>query len=459
MRFVNRQSELAHLEKESKDKGAKFVVIYGRRRVGKTRLIEEFLKDKKGIYYLAAQEKDRLQIQEFKNVIYDQIKDEFLLNATFEDWKQLFLYLEKVLPKKERIILAIDEATFLIKENPSFTSYLQKFWDPFLSKTNIFLILSGSLVGLMLNSVLSYDSPLYGRRTSQINLGELSFNEAINFMPNKELKEQIKFFSVTGGIPKYLELIKARETFDEFLSNNFFNKEGFFYKEGLFLLSQEFKEPSTYLNILKGISCGNTKLNEIANFTGLETKKISAYLDILMSLNLVTKDVPITEDEKRFRGAIYLINDNFLTFWHRFVHPNRSPIELRRTEGLVGKLKNEINAYIGSKFEEICKEFLVKSNISIFDKIGRWWYKDNEIDIVALNKKEKGILFGECKWQDNVDSDKILNELKEKSGLVDWNNKEREDYFAIFAKSFKKRIKQKNLFLFDLKDIGRLIKR
>lgn len=291
MRFVNRKKELEHLEKEYSNNKANFIVIYGRRRIGKTRLIEEFIKNKKTIYYLASQEADFQQIQEFKNLIYDQLKDDFLKENRFESWPLLFSYLEKIWPKNEKIILAIDEITYIIKQNPSFTSYLQKFWDNFLSKTNTTLILSGSLVGLLIESILSHNSPLYGRRTSQIHLKEFTFKDSLEFMKNKDIEDQIKFYSVTGGVAKYLLLINQNENFKDFLQNKVLNKEGFFSKEGIFFLTQEFKEPSTYLNILKAISFGNSKLNEISNYTGLDGKKISSYLDILINLGIIKKEI------------------------------------------------------------------------------------------------------------------------------------------------------------------------
>lgn len=462
MKFVNRKHEFAHLEKEYHAAGAKLIVIYGRRRVGKTRLIEEFIKKKKAIYYMAAQEKDALQIKEFKEIIAKELNDSFLADAYFESWKQLFAYLEKVWPAKQRIVLVIDEVTYIIKENSSFTSYLQKFWDAFLSKTDTKLILSGSLVGLMVKEVLSYNSPLYGRRTSEIHLESFCFSDSCGFMKHLCIEDQIKFYSVTGGVPKYLLFITKGEHFNEFLINNLFNKEGFFYREGLFLLSQEFKDPSTYINILKAMANGNTKLNEIANFTGLESKKISSYIDILILLNLVKKEIPITEDEKRFRGAFYSIDDNFLSFWHKFIYPNRSDIEIRKEAELMLSIGKEINSYIGIKFEQVCKEVLsMQDQFSEFI-IGKWWgfrrqgnvREAVEIDIAGINNKTKEIIFGECKWKDNVDAEKILSQLKEKAKHVEWNNSKRKEKYAIFAKSFKKKIKQKDFFLFDLKDIA-----
>ncbi len=455
MEFKNRKSELARLERDYKNPGASFAVIYGRRRVGKTRLIEEFIKNKEAIYYLAADEKEPLQIDEFKQIIANFLKDEFMLNTRFDSWKSLFSYLKNVWPK-QKIVFAIDEATYIIKNNPSFPSYLQQFWDQFLSKTNTMLILSGSLVGLMLSEVLEYTSPLYGRRTSDILLREFDFKLASELMASFSIEEQIKLYSLVGGVAKYLEIINKRK-FDRLLADEFFDKNGFFYREALFILSQEFKDISTYINILKAIAFGNTKLNDLANFSGIESKKVTAYLDILINLGLIKREVPVTEDEKRFRGAIYELNDNFLTFWHRFVHPHRSEIELGGGSQVRADLKNSINSYVGRAFEDICRQSLIG-----FDKIGKWWghYRDAggrkelEIDIVGL--KDKEILFGECKWKDNVDAETIVNELKEKAEHVKWFNGERKEAYAVFAKSFSKRAK--GVYCCDLNDLAKALR-
>lgn len=453
MRFVNRKNELEHLEKEYRKKGSSFAVIYGRRRVGKTALIEEFIKDKEGVYYLAAQEEDKLQIKEFKEAISKFIDDDFLSKNEFGDWKQIFSYLSRIWPKDKKIVLAIDETTFIIKENSSFPSYLQKFWDQFLSRTNTFLILSGSLVGLMLKSVLSYDSPLYGRRTSQIYLEEFSFKDSIEFMRGKSVEDQIRFYSITGGVAKYLLFVEEEESFEDFILNNLFSKEGFFYREGVFLLSQEFKDPSTYVNILKAISYGNTKLNDISNFVGIESKKISSYIEILIRLNILRKEIPFNANEKRFRGAIYLFNDNFLTFWHRFIHPNRSMIEMRRGEELMENNMDMVNAFIGLQFEKVCREMMSY----FYPNVGRWWGKGRggkEIEIDVVGKSEKEVAFGECKWKLEVDAKKVLEYLKERSNEV--QVKGQRKYF-IFAKSFKEKLDENGVFLYDLEDIKNFI--
>ena len=325
MEFVGRKTELERLEKEYNKDSASFIVIYGRRRIGKTRLIEEFLKNKKEqMYYLASDETDSLQIKEIKTTIGNFLKDEFMINQEFADWKSFFSYLEKVWPKEKKIILAIDELTFILKNNQSFSSYLQQFWDIFLTKTKTKLILSGSSVGLMLKDVLGGGSPLYGRRTSEIFLEELKLKEVKEFL-EESTENTIKFFSILGGIPKYLELVN--EDFDIFIEE-IFDKRSFFYREGLYLMTEEFKDIATYSNILRAIAEGKTKLNEIAGYCNIESKNISAYLSILENIGFVQEEIPVTKKEKKFRGKHYLIKDSFLEFWFKFINKNRSLIEM-----------------------------------------------------------------------------------------------------------------------------------
>jgi len=458
MRFIDREHELRHLESEYRSGSPKFVVIYGRRRVGKTRLIEEFIKGKEALYYTAAQETEKQQVAEFKNIIASKLSDTFLQSADISTWTQMFAYLKKAWPSDKKIVLAIDEVTYIIKSNPSFPSYLQKLWDEHLSKTKTFLILSGSLIGLMLKEVLSGPSPLYGRRTSQMLLAPLGFSDASKFFKSFSFEERISYYSIIGGIPKYLELVNPGEPVEDFIKEKFLNKDGFFYQEALFLISQEFQEPSTYMDILKAISFGNTKLNEISNYTGMEAKIISRYLDILLAIGLIKKETPVTEDEKKSRKSIYTLKDNFLAFWYRFVQPNTSYIEIRRPSKAREQVSRDLNSFVGKAFEGVCKEAMTLI-MRDATKMGKWWSKKgDEIDIVALDEKNREITFAECKWQDNANPNAILIGLKDKASLVEWNKGKRKESYVIFAKSFQNK-KEENAGLYDLTRIEQLFKR
>ncbi|MDT7864736.1 MAG: ATP-binding protein [Thermoproteota archaeon] len=217
-------------------------------------------------------------------------------------------------------------------------------------------------------------------------------------------------------------------------------------------MKYEFEDTSTYKLILEAIAFGKTKINEIKDYIGVKRTDITPYLKNLIEVKMVKRLVPITEKEKSRYGRYY-ISDNFLKFWFRYIYENLSSIE----EGIfdVNTIKQNYNVYLGEVFEEVCRQFLIRNREKIFPftKIGKWWYKDKEIDIVAFNEQSKEILFCECKWKEEVDAKEILQELKEKAQYVDWNKNERKEYYAIFAKSFKNKAEDKDVFHFELKDI------
>ena len=458
--FINREHELNHLDEESQKNRPAFIVIYGRRRIGKTTLIEEFGKDKHDfIYYLADQQTTTQQIDSFKQQIYEYTHDDFLIKTQFDNWDQFFSYLSKTLPQEKRLVLAIDEIIYLIKSNPAFPSILQKYWDTFFSKTRICLIVCGSLVGMMLRDVLNYDSPLYGRRTSQIHLKPFDFKDASLFLREFSIEDRVLLYSITGGVAKYLLLIEEPNV-REFIRKKIIAKEGFFYHESIFLLSQEFKNPNVYLSILKAVALGHTKLSEISNFVGIEGKKVTRYLDVLQEIGVVVRQVPPTEDPHRFRRGIYRIEDNFLNFWFRFVMPNRSRIEMRDTDNLLNSIMEAMPGYASKTFENITMEFLQEMSTegrlrARFNRWGRWWNKENEIDVVALNQDSRDILFCECKWQNRKIGVDVIKRLMDKTLFVKWFNEARNEHFFVVAKAgFTKKAeefaKENGVVLFDL---------
>jgi len=452
-KFVNREIELETLEKRFKTNKPELFILYGRRRVGKTELIKQFMKDKPHIYFLSDKRHEKEQLKEFSKKIGEFFIDKLLINRGFGDWIDVFEYLKEKL--KNRIIFVIDEFPFLMTANKAIPSIFQKGWDEYLQNTKVFLILCGSSIAMMEKGTLSYKSPLYGRRTGQWKLDPLNFHESQDFFPNYNIEEKIESFSILGGIPAYLKQFDDMKDIFYNIEEKILKRDSFLYNEPEFVLREELKEPKTYFSILKNLSFGKTRLNEIATSLEMERNKVSMYLSILENLDIVGRLIPVTERHPhKSRKGLYFIKDNFFKFWFRFVFPNRGDIEVGKTEDV---LKNEIipnfNQFVSLVFEDICVEIIKRKSLFNFERIGRWWYKDKEIDIVALNEQTKEILFVECKWQDNVNARKILEELKEKSKFVDWNKDKRKEYYAVFAKSFKEKIKEDNLMLFDLKDL------
>jgi len=471
--FVNREKELKILEREYSSKFPSFVIIYGRRRIGKSELILKFIEGKEAIYYVCSTEGDRANIEELKKNFAEFLMDENFASIKFENWYSLFssFVSHKNFSRKRKIILALDEFPYLILSNPNIPSIFQKIWDNILRKENIMLILCGSYISVMERKVINKKSPLYGRRTASFLLDPLDFVELKKFLPNYSTEDLINSWSVVGGVPAYLQKFDANLDFWENVKNNI-AKGSYLYEEAEILLRDEFREPKNYKLILKAISFGYRTLGKICNFTYLDKSMVSKYLDILKEVKIVQERVPVTE-KKRFKGRLYEIVDPYFNFWFRFVYPNKIDLEAHREDIIIENIKQEFRQYVAEMFEILIENLIRKRYLLrdlIFTKIGKQWGKiankpkgENtyEIDLVGLNEKTKEILFGECKWKEKVNPKKILEELVEKAQYVQWHNRERKESFAIFAKSFSKKIDEfegKKVYCFDLKDLERLLK-
>jgi AAA+ ATPase superfamily predicted ATPase len=452
--FINREEELSSLEQRKKSNKAEFMVIYGRRRVGKTELIDHFIKDKDGIRLLGRIESEKNTLDRFSKDLSDFFSDEFLNQNPLQSWDAFFSYIAEK-SKNKRIVLAIDEFPYLIDSNKSIPSILQDHWDRTLKNSDIFLILCGSSIAMMLDKVLGSKSPLYGRRTGQIKVEPMDFFAACKFLKNFKPEELIYAYSILGGTPGYLLEFDDKKTMRENIKDKFLRKDSFLFQDAEFVLKEELKEPKFYFSILRAIALGKTKLSDIMNETGLDKGIVGKYLSVLMDLDIIAREVPVTEKHPhKSRKGIYTLKDNFYKFWFRFVFPNIEEIERKRADYVIDeKIMPDMPQYASYMFEEICREWLWKLDLLRYDKVGRWWDREEEIDIVAFNEKERRILFGECKWQDNVDAEKIIHELKEKAKLVEWYNSGRKEEFILFAKSFKKKFKEGSVHLLELEDL------
>lgn len=452
IRFIDRIEEMKILEKDWNSQKNAFIVVLGRRRIGKTTLINNFVKNKEGIRYTAEDVNKRVQINEFRTIIAAHLKDEFMAKQEIIEWSELFSYLAKNLDKDKKEYIWIDELSYLIKNDPAITSALQKFIDGFIRNSKTFLIASGSLFGLMSEKVLSHASPLYGRRTRDFLLKPIPAAFVREFLAF-DFEDCIKTMLTINGIPEYLNVAAKNKKYEEFILTEFLSPEGYFYREPTYLLSQEFKEIKTYFSIINAIAYGNSKPAEIANFAGIKTREIYPYLELLIQYGFVARETAILGDNKR---GIYHISDNFFDFWFNLVHKNRENIERRAYK----PTENEINQFLGKRFEIFIRENFT-TFFRNFDKSGRWWQKERELDIVAINELKKEILFAECKWQERIDAEKIIAELIESAKQVEWKNTERTESYAIFAKSFRKKINEiggKKVFCIDLKDIEKSLK-
>ncbi|MEA3254527.1 MAG: ATP-binding protein [Candidatus Altiarchaeota archaeon] len=444
IQFKDRVKELKELEDALDSDRFELTVIYGRRRIGKTELILSATKNRERIYYLAVGEKNLERFYEHCLRHFPEV------SRLRMDWITLFEFL-----KNNVDVIIIDEFQNLIKEDGNILHIFQSITDLTLKDSQLKMFLLGSSVSMMTSKVLSHKSPLYGRRTGSMELKAIPFFELDKFFPKYGIKELIEIYGLADGIPLYL--MKIDRKFWPWLHGEILRGRSFLRDEVDFLMRYEFEDVSTYKLILEAIAHGKTKMNEIKDFMKVRRTDISPYLRNLVEVKMIQRTVPVTEKTTSRRGRYYL-SDNFIKFWFRYIYPNMSAIE----EGIydVKQIRADYNNYLGPVFENVARQFLVRERKNIFDfnKIGRWWYKDNEIDIIALSEQTKKALFCECKWKENISAGKIFNELRIKSGEFQWHNDERTECFTIFAKSFKEKIDTPNLMLFDLKDLEEAFK-
>ncbi|MCL5803154.1 MAG: ATP-binding protein [Candidatus Thermoplasmatota archaeon] len=471
-KFIDRKEEIEILERSySKGEGGLFI-IYGRRRVGKTELISRFITGR-GIYFMATNEGDRENIRDFQRIISEFIGDSSLRSGQFQDWYSLFSMIagNSSFQKKcseFKFIIAIDEFPYLIEANRSIPSIFQKVYDSLLRHMNIMLILSGSSISIMENEVLSYKSPLYGRRTGQLRLSPLNFRYIKEFL-NYKMTDLCRTYFVIGGIPEYLLRFESDLTFHENIYRNILSRGAPLYEEGEFLLRTEMREPRNYTLILRSIAHGNHTLGEICSYTGLDKSMVSKYIDVLMSLELIEPEVPFGASDK-FKRRLYWISDPYLSFWFRFVLPNKSEIEGSHMRELNKEFLNNFEVYAGEQFERLMKKLVADGIMGrTFDNVARWWGRNGskrsgedieEIDIVAYSEGRNELLFAECKWTSKPVSVTIVNRLKLKSKQLLEQYPESKVTYAVFSKSrFTGDIKEvkKEAVLMDLDDMEKIL--
>ena len=440
-KFVDREKELEFLNSEYAKKESSLVIIYGRRRIGKTSLIKEFEKNKDTIYFLATEESEQQNIQVFKNIVAENLKNNLLLDTNVQKWETIFKEIAKTKLERKKLIV-IDEFQYLGKANSAFPSIFQKIWDEILKEKNVMVILCGSLIHMMEAQALNYNSPLYGRRTGQIKLKQIPFKNYKEFFnSNLTEKELIEKYAVTGGVPKYIESFTARKSIYDEIQENILNKQSYLYEEPLFLLQNEVLEVGNYFSIIKSIAAGNRKLGNIASNLSVSPTSLSKYLQTLINLDILEREVPVTEknSEKSKKGQ-YKIKDNFIAFWFQFIYPNKAFLEMGQEQVVLNKIKkNFIDNNVSFVYEDVCREKMWELNAEgklgmSFDKLGRWWNQDQEIDIVGVDTTGEDIIFGECKYYTNKQMDaKVFYELQSKAKLVDWKKEKRKETYILFS--------------------------
>lgn len=460
-KFIDRKSEMETLQNEYKRDGSALVILYGRRRVGKTTLITEFIKNKKALFFLASEESEVQNRNSFKEKAADFINSDLLKNADVKSWDIIFKAIADTSFDSKPIIV-IDEFQYIGKANPAFPSIFQRIWEELLKNKPIMVILCGSLISMMESQTLAYNSPLYGRRTAQIRLKQIPFYYYQEFFPGKTRKELIEMYAVTGGVPKYIELFSSSKDIYQSIQTCVLNRSGYLYDEPHFLLQQEVTEVGSYFSLIKAIAAGNSKLSSISKVLEVKATSLTKYLKTLIDLDILEREVPITEDnpEKSKRG-LYKIKDNYIRFWFAFIYPNMSFIESENSRIVMDKIRKGLTTnHTAFVYEDVCRERMWELNAEDcwsfhFTKIGRWWDGQNEIDIAAIDPDGNNIILGECKYWQKPVGITVLQDLESKTSSIEWHRNQRHVWYVLFSASgftdkLKELAKQRtDLLLFD----------
>lgn len=439
MRFIDREKEMATLQREYARDGASLVVLYGRRRVGKTTLISEFIKDKHALFFLASEESEAQNRNTFKEKAADFIDSDLLRNAAVSSWDVIFKAITDT-PFSEKPVIIIDEFQYIGKSNPAFPSVFQRIWEENLKHKQIMVVLCGSLIHMMQAQTLDYSSPLYGRRTAQIRLQQIPFRYYSQFFPHKTTNELVEMYAVTGGVPKYIELFTAEDSIYEAIRNCILDRSGYLYDEPHFLLQQEVSEIGSYFSIIKVIAAGHQKLSEISAALEIKATSLTKYLKTLIDLDILVREVPITEDNpEKSKKGLYRIKDNYIRFWFAFVYPNRSFLESGQEEIVMQKIRNGfVRNHAAFVYEDVCLQKLWELNAAgtwpfYFSKAGKYWDSHTEIDLAAIDPEGNNLLLGECKFWQNPVGVSVLRDLEEKAKAVPWQREQRKTWYVLFS--------------------------
>lgn len=403
--MIGREKELGQLNHLYSKTNFEFLIMYGRRRVGKTTILQEFAKKHRVIFYSAQEKNDNLNLHDFSKTIQMYFNQQFI--APFPSWKDAFSYITSQ-SASQKVVLIIDEFPFMAGPNPSIKSMLQHTIDHAWNKRNLFLILCGSSVSFMVNDIMGYESPLYGRTTATMDVQPFDYFDSAKFFPGYSKEEKLIAYGILGGIPRYLNAFSPNHSLLENIEKNILANGAFLNDEPMMLLRTELREPVVYNSILEAISRGYNKISEIADCIHEDKSKCSKYMTTLQAIRLVEKRTPCTEPPGSKR-SIYVLSDHFYRFWYHYLFSNKSYYELLGEADAAKEIFEDISNFMGLAFEEICRQYLIRQAKQrqlpfVPAEIGKWWGNNpsikaqDDIDLLAVNQKKTEGIFCECKF-------------------------------------------------------------
>ncbi len=465
--FIGRKDELKLLNDHYRSGASEFCILYGRRRIGKSTLLEEFTKDKSTFFYLAGKESKRLQLKRFVRELGDTVSDPLTGKVGVSNWDEALTLVDRNiahLSEKNvgsKAVIVFDEFQWMCNGAPELLSYLQRFWDKKWKNTgNIFLILCGSSISFMLGEVLSQKSPLFGRRTFSFELKAFKINDVKKFLPFKSKFEITEIYMTVGGVPKYLEIFNTKSSFRRCISQVAFSPTGYFYDEVRFVLSEQLKETANYFLLITQMSSGAKEVTEMEKTTGIASGQIMYYLERLQLLGFVSRHIPLgmRPNTKKVR---YRLDDYYLRFYFNFIHSNYQAISSNISFELI--TKNRWDIYAGMAFEHFVLDHAEKivmklGHEGLIKRVGSYWQqrtqrkKGFQIDLL-IECHDETTFVCECKWSRKKTGMVALKELHQKVTLYPNIQQHTIKPVIIAAGGVSKNIlKEKNISVITLED-------
>lgn len=460
--FVGREQELKKLNRMYQSRKLEVAIIYGRRRVGKTTLINEFCRDKRTVFFAAQENSAEQNLETLSNAVSEVVSGESIANVIYRSFSDAFMKIAEI-SKSERLVWVIDEYPYLAQAERGISSLLQNYLDHQFKDTKLFLILCGSSMSFMENQVLGYQSPLYGRRTAQFKILPFDYLDTGKWFPDYSCEDKALIYGITGGIPLYLEQFSPDLSVRENLLENLFDRNAALFEEPSNLMKQELREPAVYNAVITAIASGKTKLSEISSTVGVETGLCSKYISNLITLGIIKRETPVTEPNSR--RPIYLIEDQFFRFWYTFVPKNISAIQSGRIEkSYFSAIQSRLSDYMGLTFEKMCRDYILYYDTRLpfpIGNVGQWWggnpktHKQAQIDIVVTSAEDDSGVVGSCKFRESIvgeDELALMEEYADAMGHLGHR------YYYLFSKSgftdsLMKRAGSNGLRLITLEDM------
>ncbi|MEM7117454.1 MAG: ATP-binding protein [Chloroflexota bacterium] len=429
--FEGRQRELTLMDRLWHSRDAAFLILYGRRRVGKTRLLKhwsqqptEELGGKRVLYWVATPASASDQLRSFSQAVYNFANPQIIapVDFSYATWSQAWQQVAN-LAKVERFALFVDEFDWVLAITPSIAGILQNAWDHILSQSNLFLVLSGSNLSMMQRYLLSYQAPLYGRASRQLHLQPIPFGNTRAFFPNFRADERTAIYAIFGGIPAYWERVELGQSILDNIREQLLTPDTLMQAEPRLLLQDFVNEPHNYVSLLGAIANGARLQKEISQRTGLAQGHVSKYLSVLREAGFIERRVPITANANSRLGRYY-ITDPYLRFYYRFLFSQQAQLAMEESEPVLAEIRHHLIDFVGSHtWQELCREWTLRAGVKgvlpfMPDQVGSAWAKTSQIDVVGINTMERTLLLGVCDWEVDLADCSLLRLLEARTAAI-----------------------------------------